>query len=55
MWTELFLENADFLAKELDIIIQNLVLYKEALDKRDEQMLAALLNEGAACKAETEI
>ncbi len=55
MWTELFLENADFLSKELDIIIQNLVYYKEALDKRDENMLTRLLAEGAACKTATEI
>ncbi len=55
MWTELFLENADFLSKELDIIIQNLVLYKEALEQRDEQTLARLLREGADCKSVTEI
>ncbi|MBQ3003036.1 MAG: prephenate dehydrogenase [Clostridia bacterium] len=55
MWTELFLQNADFLSKELDILIQNLVLYKEALDKRDEQSLAQLLRDGADCKSDTEI
>lgn len=55
MWTELFLENADFLSEELDIMIQNLVLYKKALDERDEKTLARLLKEGADCKAASEI
>lgn len=54
MWTELFLENADFLSEELDIMIENLVLYKKALDERNEKALAELLKEGAACKAATE-
>lgn len=54
MWTELFLENADFLAEELDIMIQNLVLYREALQKHDESRLAELLAEGAACKSAIE-
>lgn len=55
MWTELFLENADFLAEELDIMIKNLVLYREALEACDEKALAALLTQGAECKAATEI
>lgn len=55
MWTELFLENADFLSEELDIMIRNLVLYKKALDERDETTLARLLKEGAECKAATEV
>jgi len=54
MWTELFLENADFLAEELDIMIQNLVLYRKALEERDEKALAALLQEGAMRKGELE-
>ncbi len=54
MWTELFMENADFLAEELDIMIQNLVLYKKALEERDEATLAALLEEGAIRKGEPE-
>ena len=54
MWTELFLENADFLAEELDIMIQNLVLYRKALEERDRASLAALLQEGAIRKGELE-
>ncbi len=54
MWTELFMENADFLAEELDIMIQNLVLYRKALEERDRASLAALLQEGAIRKGELE-
>lgn len=51
MWTELFLENADFLAEELEILIQNLTQYQQALEQRDAQALSALLQAGAECKA----
>ncbi len=54
MWTELFLENADFLAEELDRMIENLVLYKKALEERDKTRLSALLQEGADRKTELE-
>lgn len=54
MWTELFLENADYLTEELDTLISNLASYRNALANRDEQALAALLEEGAACKAEAD-
>ena len=51
MWTELFLENADFLTDELDILISNLTSYRDALARKDAQTLTALLTEGASCKA----
>lgn len=54
MWTELFLENADFLTEELDVLIANLASYRDALANRDEQALSALLKEGADCKAAAE-
>lgn len=50
MWTELFLENADFLTDELNVLIANLASYRDALVKRDGQALAALLEAGAAQK-----
>lgn len=46
MWTELFLDNADNLASEVDHLIQELEKYRDALEKRDEQGLFALLQEG---------
>ena len=51
---ELFSCYEDFLSEELDILIQNLILYNEASDNHDKQTLERLLGEGAACKAETE-
>ncbi len=35
MWTELFLDDSDYLIKELDILIQNLADYADALKARD--------------------
>jgi prephenate dehydrogenase len=52
MWTELFLENKDFLTKEVAILIDNLSKYKEALENENEEMLHALLKEGRECKIE---
>lgn len=46
MWTELFLENADFLETELDIYIEHLQEYARALKNRDEAELKRLLKEG---------
>lgn len=46
MWTELFLENKDYLAEELDELIQNLVKYKEAIIESDAEKLCNLLRDG---------
>ncbi len=46
MWTELFLENKDYLAEELDELIINLVKYKEAIIKADAEELCGLLRDG---------
>ena len=54
MWTELFLDNADFLSAELGVIIKNLSAYKEALDAGDAERLEALLAEGDRLKREAE-
>ena len=54
MWTELFLDNADFLSEELGCIIDNLSAYKEALDAGDAERLEALLAEGDRLKREAE-
>lgn len=52
MWTELFLENGDCLLKELDILIDNLQKYRNAIAAGDRQTLLALLEEGKQRKAE---
>ena len=54
MWTELFLDNADFLSEEIGTIIESLQAYKDAIDERDAARLEALLAEGDRIKREVE-
>ena len=54
MWTELFLDNADYLSREVGTLIDNLRAYKDALDARDAERLEALLAEGDRLKREAE-
>ena len=51
MWTELFLDDADYLIRELDILIHHLTDYSEALKARDAERVRALLKEGRELKA----
>lgn len=51
MWTELFLDNADFLTDELETLVENLSAYLEALKGRDADRLRALLKDGREKKA----
>ena len=51
MWTELFLENADNLAAEIDTLIGNLQQYSTAIRERDAKTLCALLKDGREKKA----
>ena len=46
MWTELFLENPDNLADEIDGLITRLGEYSLAIRENDEQTLHDLLKEG---------
>ena len=52
MWAELFLENRDYLGRELDIIIASLQQYQDALQAGDRDRLIALLDEGKRRKEE---
>lgn len=54
MWTELFLDNADFLSAEIGLLIESLSAYKEALDAGDAGRLQGLLAEGDRLKREAE-
>lgn len=54
MWAELFLDNRDNLKHELDILIDNLGAYRDALDKGDRERLLALLEEGKRRKEEVD-
>ena len=51
MWTELFLDDADYLTTELDEIIRHLTEYQDALKARDAQKLHDLLKDGREKKA----
>ena len=46
MWTELFLENADFLVNEIDTLMENLKQYSDAIKANDAETLRALLKDG---------
>ena len=51
MWTELFLDNPDFLVNEIDEIIGHLQEYSDAIRNRDKETLRALLKDGREKKA----
>ena len=51
MWTELFLDDADYLIEQLEILIDHLNEYRGALDARDAEQLQALLKDGREKKA----
>lgn len=51
MWTELFLDDADYLTAELDVLIRHLQEYADALKARDAEKLHDLLKEGREMKA----
>ncbi len=50
MWTELFLENKQNLIHEIEILIENLSQYKEALEENDSKELMGLLKSGRELK-----
>lgn len=54
MWTELFLDNRDFLSDELGSLIAGLQQYKDALDAGNADDLHRLLAEGDRLKREAE-
>ncbi len=45
MWAELFMENKEFLLKEIDCYIEHLSEYKTAMENDDEETLIRLLDE----------
>lgn len=54
MWTELFLEDADNLSREIGCLIGHLREYKDAIDARDSRHLRELLADGDRRKREIE-
>ncbi|MGN0055206.1 MAG: prephenate dehydrogenase [Atopobiaceae bacterium] len=54
MWTELFLDDADNLSREIGTLIGHLQEYKDAIDQRDADRLQQLLADGDRRKREIE-
>jgi len=52
MWTELFMQNNDYLIQELDVFINALTGYRGALAARDSGAMKGLLEEGSQIKQE---
>lgn len=52
MWSELFLENSNFMLRELDCLVENLLQYRAALAAGDGETLTALLEDGKRRKEE---
>lgn len=50
MWTDLFMQNRENLIYELDILIDNLQKYSEALRNSDSEAMLALIAEGRQLK-----
>ena len=50
MWTELFLENRDYLIEEIEGIAASLLEYRDALRAQDADKLLALLRDGREAK-----
>ena len=54
MWTELFLENKEHLLGELDLLINSLYEYRNAIATDDANLLRGLLRDGRIAKEESE-
>ena len=50
MWAELFLDNSENIAFEIDTIIEELSKYSKAIKENDRETLAKLLDEGTIIK-----
>lgn len=54
MWAELFLENREFVLKELDTLLTSLQGYRDAVAAQDQETLTALLEEGKRRKEQVD-
>ena len=54
MWSELFLENKDYLLSELSFLMNSLEEYKKAIENDDAQTLQGLLRDGKEQKKESD-
>ena len=54
MWADLFLGNADNLTKEIDILIDSLIQYRNAIETGDKDTLVKILDDGKNRKKEVD-
>ena len=54
MWAELFLDNSDYLIREISLLIDNLNDYKNAIESGNREELIKLLDEGRKRKEEVD-
>ena len=54
MWAELMLENRDFMLREMDVLLNNLAAYRDAIAENDFDGLRQLLQEGKEIKEEVD-
>ncbi len=54
MWTELIMENKAPMLYELDVLVNNLMAYRQAIAENDSQTLCRLLEEGKQIKEEVD-
>ena len=54
MWAELFMENKEFVLKELSVYINSLQAYQQAIESDDAEELIRLLEEGKRRKEEVD-
>ncbi len=52
MWTDLFVQNRRYLLEELELLIENLGEYRDALRDNDSERLSSLIKEGRILKEE---
>ena len=50
MWAELFLDNKDFLLHEIDMLVDHISEYRNAIAEEDKETLIRLLDEGRQAK-----
>ena len=54
MWSELFMQNKDYLLNELEFYIESLQAYRNAIASDDQQTLTQLLEDGKKRKEEVD-
>jgi len=54
MWTQLFLDNSDYLVQEIEGLAQRLLDYANAIKQRDDSLLREMLREGRERKEQVE-